>query len=97
MPLDLEEEVPAAPVTGSRHTVTTASELHNLCAFIRGHFIGGLDSGRSCHCSGAGPPGSGPCRVYHHLVPAEVRWNPIIIETASGLHMQRSTFREKVN
>ena len=59
MPLDLEEEVSAATVTGNTVTVTTASELHNLCAFIRGHFVGGLDSGGSCHCSSAGPPGSG--------------------------------------
>ena len=42
MPLDLEEEVSAATVTGN--TVTGiysnySSELHNLCTFIRGHFV----------------------------------------------------------
>jgi len=31
-----------------------------------------LGSDRSSRCSSGGPPGSGHCRVSHHLVPAEV-------------------------
>jgi len=45
------------------------------------HLIGSLDSDRSCHCSSGGPPGSGHCRIYRHLVPEEVTWKLIGIRT----------------
>jgi len=95
MCVDLEEEVLATTVMSTMFT-GTYSTVSNfmmrlycyrvacllLYSSIRGPpLIGSLDSGGSCHCSSAGPPGSGHCRIYHHLVPEEVRWKPTIIAT----------------